>query len=203
MILLTGGSGLLGKELQKYIDDFYAPSHKEFDILKPKCIEEVDLIIHCAGYTDLVRAELEKEQCYKINTIGTYKLLQTYKSIPFVYISTDYCTCPVNWYSWTKLSAEELIRAHSKSYLIIRTQFKPRPFPHKKALVDQFTRGDYVDLIAPLIWSAVLKWDRKPTQWNLGTNYKSIYELAKQTRPDVKKCKVEDIKEVKLPKDYL
>jgi hypothetical protein len=38
---------------------------------------------------------------------------------------------------------------------------------------------------------------------DVGTGRKTIFELARRTRPDIKGILVNDIKGVRLPKDYL
>ena len=120
-----------------------------------------------------------------------------------MYISTEYVYNPVNWYAQTKKMAEALVVTGVNPYLIISTLFKPSPFPFEKAFIDQYTMGDYVDVIAPMIVDEIKRWDRKTNKLvDVGTGRKTIFELAKRTRPDVKPCSVDDIKGVKLPKDY-
>jgi dTDP-4-dehydrorhamnose reductase len=197
-ILLTGGAGLLGTQLQQYFK-CDAPTIEEFDITQPIKPRAYDLIIHCAAYTDVVKAEVEKDKCFAANVVGTYNLVNAYKGVPFVHISTEYVYEPVNFYALTKLEAEKVVSDY-RPYLIIRTLFKPRPFPFEKAFMDQYTNGDYVDVIAPMIATAILQWDWETSEVvNIGTGRKTIYELARQSRPDVEPCSIEDIKEVRLP----
>lgn len=212
MILLTGGSGLLGTELQKHIE-CYAPSHSEFDIIDAvELPSDVDLIVHCAAYTDVVKAEDERDKCYATNVIGTRNMARL--ELPIVYISTEYVfgggkgnyapwdtPDPVNFYSLTKLLGEGMC-AFAPASLIIRCVFKPRPFEHPRACTDQWTSGDYVDVIAPMIADQINEWDGKDHHViHIGTGRKSIYDLAKQTSPYVKPCLRSDIKSVKLPMD--
>jgi dTDP-4-dehydrorhamnose reductase len=200
-ILLTGGSGLLGKELQKYIN-CYAPSHKELDIKKP--IQEdinVHVVIHCAAYTDVAKAEKEKEECFKTNVIGTKNLVNAFPNAYFVYISSEYVKNSVNFYSHTKKMGEDIVL--KKPYgdiLIIRTLFKPRPFPYEYAFFDQWTTGDYVDVIAPIIVTHILNHERGII--DVGTGRKTMFQLAHQTKPNIKGISVDDVKDVLLPKDY-
>jgi dTDP-4-dehydrorhamnose reductase len=206
MILLTGSTGLLGKYLMKYFNNIDMPSHEEMDItkvpLKPALID-YDLIIHAAAYTDVVKAETEREKCFDTNVIGTMNMIAKAKSIPFVFISTEYAHNPQNYYSLTKAFAEDLIKHFGDRYLIIRTLFKPSPFPFEKAFIDQYTQGDYVPVIAALIAAEIKRWDRRTSKTiYVGTGRKTIYDLAKITKPDVGKMSVDDVKEVKLPKDY-
>jgi dTDP-4-dehydrorhamnose reductase len=203
-ILLTGGSGLLGTELKKFIN-VVAPTHAEMDITKPiHHIETFDLIIHGAAYTNVIKAEKEeKDECYKANVVGTINLLEAFKDIPFVYISSEYAKKPVNYYAKTKQLAEEEVVKRADKYLIIRTLFKPTPFPFPKAFNDQYTEGDYVDIITPLIIKAIESWDKKSKKMiYVGTGRKTIFELAKRTRPDVKPMSIKEITTVTLPADY-
>ena len=218
MILLTGGSGLLGQELQKHIE-CYAPSHEEFDITLPLLTvpynaPEISMIVHCAAYTDVAKAEEERDLCYSINVAGTKKLAAL--GVPIVYISTEYVfggglgsyselstPDPQNFYALTKLMGEGMCM-RAPSSLVIRCLFKPRPFKHEYACTDQFTSGDYVDVMAPLIAKAILTQEKSGighTVVHIGTGRKSTYDLAKQSNPNVKPCLRSDIKSVKLPMD--
>lgn len=101
-ILVTGGSGRLGTELKKYLPTQYYPTHKKLDITKPIKKGKYRLIINCAGYTDVAKAEKENEKCYTVNVIGTRNLVEAYLDTPFVFISSEYAVNPVNFYSETK-----------------------------------------------------------------------------------------------------
>lgn len=201
-VLLTGGSGRLGTELRKISKIFFAPPHGMFDITKMNdAPAAVDMVVHAAGFTDVVGAETNKLACFDLNVRGTLNLLNAYPKTPFVFISSEYAHKPVNFYSLTKSLAEQLVMDHP-NYLIIRTLFKPRPFPYPKAFIDQFTLGDYVDTIAERIMKEINAWDGKSKTVYVGTGRKTIFDLAKQTRPDVEPISVHDIKGAKLPQDY-
>jgi dTDP-4-dehydrorhamnose reductase len=204
MICVTGGSGRLGTELKKILEADY-PTHDELDITKPIKKGKYDMVIHCAGYTNVAMSKQESKLCYLINVEGTKNLLKAYKNTPFVFISSEYAVNPTTYYSETKQLAEREVVKHPK-HLIIRTLFKPRPYPFDRAFYDQYTMGDYVDIIAELIMNEVYKWDAYNNPSKLiyvGTGRKSIYDLAKQTKPKVKKESVSVINWVKLPHDYL
>ncbi len=224
MILLTGGSGNLGKELLK-LGDFNAPTHKELDITSRSSVidwflEHKDkgdlpsLIVHCAAYTDVAKAEEEKDKCYNVNVRGTENLIRY--GTPMIYISTEYIfdgergsyveedvPNPRNFYALTKLLGE--FEAKKTTSLIIRTLLKPRPFEHPAACIDQYTSGDYVDIIAKEIMIAINFWNKKKDDYsgydiiNVGTGRKSTFDLAKQTR-DVIPITIESVG-VRLPKD--
>ena len=196
--LYIGASGLLGSYMKIEAD---RPSHLELDITKPIKTGEYDLIVHAAAYTDVQGAETDKRECFNVNVAGTLNLLLAYPNTPVVYISTEYAHKPVNFYSWTKKAAEELIQ-QQRNYLIIRTLFKATPWPFDKAFTDQFTGGDYVDVIAPMIDEAIMKWNRKGRNMIfVETGRKTIYELAKRTKPDVIGNSIKDMK-VPIPADY-
>lgn len=197
-ILLTGASGLLGQHLNIEAD---RPSHEELDITKVITPEKYDLIIHCAAYTKVEQAQNNRLECFNVNVVGTLNLLNAYPDTPFVYISSEYAHNPKNFYSLTKFFAEELVKTHPH-YLIIRTLFKPRPWKYPKAFTDQWTQGDYVDVIAPLIENIIKSWNGESKITYIGTGRKTIYDLARQTR-EVEPCSVNDIKNVIIPKDYL
>jgi dTDP-4-dehydrorhamnose reductase len=205
-ILITGGTGRLATELKKHLDGHYVGS-KELDFTQNIQKGEYDLILHIGAYTNVRRAEFEdKEKCFMVNVYGTFNLVQTYKDVPFIYISTESAqNPPFSVYSLTKKLGEEIVKTHP-NHLILRTLFKPNPFPFQKAYVDQYTQGDYVDVIAKLLAKKVKGWDRKTCKLEyLGTGRKTIFELAKRTRPEVEPNHVDDyIKEagVAIPKEY-
>lgn len=198
-ILLTGSSGLLGKYLKLQAD---RPTHQELDITKKIRSKKYDLIVHSAAYTDVQKAEIERDKCFQTNVIGTWNLLKAYSATPFVYISTEWAYRPVNFYSWTKKWGEELVQQHSAPYLILRTLFKPYPWPYEKGFIDQFTFGDYITVIAPLIDDVINDWDRQESRLRyIGTGRKTMYELAKRTKLDVIPNSIKEMP-IKVPSDY-
>jgi len=72
-----------------------------------------------------------------------------------------------------------------EQYLIIRTSFKPRPFPFIEAFENLYGNFDYVDVISDLIIRLIN--GNAEGIYNVGTEIKSMYELAVKTRPDVEK----------------
>ena len=91
---------------------------------------------------------------------------------------------------------------YKRNYLIIRTLFKPNPWPWEYAFTDQMTQGDYVDVIAPLIAKEILQWDGTSKSVFVGTGRKSMFDLAKRTRPDVKPNSIKDLA-LERPNDYV
>lgn len=198
--LLVGSSGTLGGYLQKYFD-CDCPSHSELDITKYVKRGQYDLVIHAGAYTDVIKAETDRWKCYQTNVVGTFNLVKAYPDTPFVYISSEYAKNPVNFYSWTKLGGEIAVKAVSSSYLIIRTLFKPVPFPFERAFDDQWTSGDEVSVIAPMIVCAISFWDRKSKTIAVGTGRKRIIDIARKSKPDILPCSIKQVKGVALPQD--
>lgn len=204
-ILITGGTGRLAFELKKILEgDFVGIEH--WDFTYPIKKGKYDIVLHMGAFTDVKKAEYEPHKCFQTNAYGTFNMVQTYKDTPFVYISTEYAKNPLGVYAMTKRLGEEIVKIHPR-YLIIRTLFKPRPFPFPEAYVDQYTQGDYVDVIAKVIKDIVLNWDREKSGLvYAGTGRKTIFKLAKKTRPDVKPNYVDDYNKKigmnLIPKDY-
>lgn len=166
--------------------------------------KDIDLIVHCAAYTNVAKADENgygKDDCFRTNVNGTHNLLMAYPNVPFVYISSEYAHNPVNFYSLTKSLAEQLVTYHSGPYLIIRTLFKPYPWPYEKAFKDQWTMGDYVTYIAPKIDKAIEEWDFKSKLIYIGTGRKTMYEMATETKPNVIGNSIKEMK-IKIPSDY-
>lgn len=203
-ILITGGTGRLASELKKHLDGEYV-GIEHWDFTYPIKKGEYDLILHMGAYTDVKKAESEPEKCFQTNAYGTFNLVNNYLDTPFIYISTEYAYKPIGVYALTKQIGEEIVKYHP-NHLILRTSFKPNPFPFPKAYRDQYTQGDYVDIIAKVLADKVNEWDRKTSRFEfLGTGRKTMFELAKRTRPDVEQNSVEDYIKATgapIPKDY-
>lgn len=208
-ILVSGGTGRLAFELKKHLDAEYA-GIEDWDFTYADEIpdKEYDLILHMGAYTDVKKAESERTKCFNTNVVGTWNMAKRYKHTPFVYISTEYANKPLGVYAETKRLGEEVAAMHP-NHLILRTSFKPNVFPFPYAYEDQYTQGDYVDVIAKLLAEKIKSLPSKlpcETQY-LGTGRKTMFELAKRTRPDVLPNKVHDynakIGMNLIPHDYL
>ncbi len=147
-ILVTGANGMLGQDLCPILEDedfdVIETDINNLDITNTDNIEEVfdlykpDFVVHCAAYTNVDKAEEEKELAFKINAEGTENLANACKKadIPILYISTDYVfdgtkkgkylpddkTNPINIYGASKLAGEEAVRKNDK-YYIARTSW--------------------------------------------------------------------------------
>ncbi len=222
MILLTGGNGRLGRELQPLLKDVIAPPSQDFDITKPALVAKTldayqpKLIVHAAAYTNVSHAESEKVKCWQVNVEGTRHLAKVAleRAIPFIHISTDYVFYgdkgmykeddplgPVrNYYALSKLVAEELVRFVPR-HLVIRTSFRPREWPYPSAFDDLYTSQDYVDVLAPDIALAIKQFETiNYDTLHIATERKSVYDLAKRRKPDVERSSKTNAN-VSLPDD--
>lgn len=207
-ILVTGGSGRLAFELKKHLEAEYV-GIENFDFIYQVPKGEYDLILHMGAFTDVQKAEKEVKKCFDTNVVGTYNLVEAYKDTPFIYISTEYANKPLGVYALTKQLGEEVVKTHP-NHLILRTSFKPTPFPFPYAYEDQYTQGDYVDVIAECLADISANFLNKNITGNkityLGTGRKTMLEMAMRTRPDVLPNKVDDynakIGKVLIPHDY-
>jgi dTDP-4-dehydrorhamnose reductase len=204
-LLLTGGSGRLGRELTWLLPEVVAPSRRELDVTDPASVAAAvarvrpDAIVHAAAFTDVVRAEVDREACWRVNVAGTRHVLAAAAGLTVVLISTDYVfwgdrggyreedpVGPVrNHYALSKLVAEELVRSHA-SHVIVRTSFRARTWLHPVAFTDLFTSQDYVDVIAPEIALLLTHLHRVHDRvLHVATERKSAFELARRRAPHV------------------
>jgi dTDP-4-dehydrorhamnose reductase len=145
-ILITGSNGQLGSTITRIFQlhqiQVLPTDRTSLDITNEKQVIEVvenyqpNLIIHCAAYTSVDKAEDDKENCYKINVIGTRNLALISKkhNIEFIYFSTDYVfdgtklepytvtdiPNPINYYGLTKYLGEEIVKTILSQYYIFR-----------------------------------------------------------------------------------
>ncbi|MBX3141059.1 MAG: NAD(P)-dependent oxidoreductase [Trueperaceae bacterium] len=209
-LLLTGGSGRLGRELIALLPGALAPNSRELDVTDADQTVRViassrpSVVVHCAGYTDVRGAETARERCWLVNVVGTRNVARAARETgaQLVHISTDYVFYgdrggyregdvpgPVrNYYSLTKLVAEEAVRALRGS-LVVRTSFRPRVWPYPTAFDDLYTSQDYVDVIAPLLVELIMHLGQiEDDTLHLATERKSVYELAVRRAPEVRRA---------------
>lgn len=99
-ILLIGGTGLIGQEVQQLLQqkDIHcvAPERDELNLEHPESIESAmkryqpDIVVNCAGYNDPRKAENEPSKCFRINRDAMAVLADCchQQDTPLIYIST-------------------------------------------------------------------------------------------------------------------
>src|SRR5690625_7501928 len=78
--LITGASGQLGQEWEKFLTErgatFTAYSSSRLHITNPRQIENImkadqpDIVLNCVSWTDVDGAEKEKERAFEVNSTG-------------------------------------------------------------------------------------------------------------------------------------
>ena len=149
-ILVTGSNGQLGSEIQElscdYKYNFYFTDRTTLDISDTHAINEfvnknnINIIINCAAYTAVDKAESDIENADKINHLAVQYLAKTAKekNIQLIHISTDYVfdgtnhmpyvetdiTNPNGVYGQTKLDGEKAMQEiNPENSIIIRTSW--------------------------------------------------------------------------------
>ncbi len=148
-ILVTGANGQLGSEIaaiaKTSADRYVFTDIQECDISDKDSVDalldsvKADIIVNCAAYTNVDRAEDEVYLADKINHLAAKILADASKSrgITLIHISTDYVfsgerntplneelnTSPLGVYGETKLKGEQAIISSGCSYLIFRTSW--------------------------------------------------------------------------------
>lgn len=147
-ILVTGANGQLGNEMrivaQNSKDRYIFTDVTELDITNLEAIRqmvkehEVKVIVNCAAYTNVDKAEEDIDFCALLNATAVENLAIAMKKVDglLVHVSTDYvfggdpynipCTedkkgTPTGVYGQTKLQGEQNIQKVGCHHLIIRT----------------------------------------------------------------------------------
>lgn len=217
MKYLILGDGKLATELQAQTNwDVISRKKNGFDITNDlgftmfigqsyyKMLADYDVIVNCIGFTETY--SLERKPNWDINYVGVINLANWCNDHDkkLVQISTDYVYAgsnsqateedvPVNfksWYAYTKLLADGYVQAISNDYLLIRTNFKPRPFPWDIAWDNIIGNFDYIDVIAKKI-VYLIELDSKGV-FNIGTDPKTYYDLAIQTNKETQRSNDND-----------
>lgn len=173
-ILVTGAHGQLGEEIRRAVEnigngkpDHYVgdpnyyifTGHKNLDYTKRLDItneeevmefvkkNSVNVIVNCAAYTNVDKAQTDRDAAYNANAIGPLNLALAAKEVGavLIHISTDYVFggkydkplppmsqmesdfIPVDrdkcFYGFSKLVGEDLIEHSGCKYIIIRTSW--------------------------------------------------------------------------------
>ena len=114
-ILITGSKGQLGNEMQlaavRYPQFGYIFTDiDELDICDKAALESfvkanaVDVIVNCAAYTAVDKAEDDVDLCYKINrdAVENIALVASANGLKVIHVSTDYVFDGTNYMPYTE-----------------------------------------------------------------------------------------------------
>ena len=154
-ILVTGANGQLGTELRNLAPNcagcvFFFTDVAELDITDAAAVEttveenEIDLIINCAAYTAVDKAETDEERARVLNAEAPALLANAMarRGGEIIHISTDYVfggqectpytedmpTAPCSVYGRTKLEGEKGVMAATPRHIIVRTAWLYSPY---------------------------------------------------------------------------
>lgn len=144
--LILGGQGQLGRALgARFGAEAVALSREQADLTQAHTLEaaldahRADVVLNCAAYNFVDRAESEPEAAFAVNETGVGNLaaLCRKRRCILVHYSTDYvfgldaqrrtpyretdAPGPLNVYGASKLAGENLVRAHCPPHFILRT----------------------------------------------------------------------------------
>ena len=146
-IVIIGAKGMLGSDIIAALELQNAKVLKldlpEFDITNSEqvaeAIEGKDVVINCAAYTDVEKAEAEPQKALQINAEAVGRLGEIAKNLgtKVIHISTDfvfdgeldrpYCETdevnPINVYGQSKLEGERLLLAANPDACVIRVEW--------------------------------------------------------------------------------
>ena len=175
-ILITGANGQLGNEMrllsqESNKDSYFFTDVAELDITNLLDIRafvkqnNMDVIVNCAAYTNVEKAEDDVELCDLINNKAVENLAIVAKEHDciLVHVSTDYvfsgkgnlpcteeqATSPLGVYGKTKLAGEDAIRRVGCKYLIFRTAWLYSEFGNNfvKTMIRLTTEKDSLKVV--------------------------------------------------------
>lgn len=151
LIVVTGKNGQLGSELQLLAPlfvaayDFLFVDRSQLDLSSNDSIDNFfaahtpSVVINCAAYTAVDKAETDREAAFQINGAAVGKLAAHAAAVNalFITVSTDYvfngngtspylpsdATDPINYYGESKAVGEQLALVNNPSSIIIRTSW--------------------------------------------------------------------------------
>jgi dTDP-4-dehydrorhamnose reductase len=175
-VLITGGNGQLGWELQRAVPSgvqVVAVGHQELDITNPNSIERIfektrpTAVINTAAYTAVDKAEQEKELAYAVNAQGAANIAcaAMEHGAQVIHISTDFVfngkksrpylpedtPGPINVYGASKLQGEQLVKdTCGGRALIIRTAwvYSPHGSNFVKTILRLINERDCLNVVA-------------------------------------------------------
>jgi dTDP-4-dehydrorhamnose reductase len=142
---VIGAAGQLGRDLCARLPDVVSLARAQADLTQPEPLRAMltelrpDMVINCAAYNFVDKAETEPDAAFAVNAWGTRSLALICRDIKcvLVHISTDYvfglersrhipydetdAPGPVSVYGLSKLAGEHLVRSICPKHFVVRT----------------------------------------------------------------------------------
>ncbi|HSV74068.1 MAG TPA: dTDP-4-dehydrorhamnose reductase [Chthonomonadales bacterium] len=152
-VLVTGARGMLGSDLcaelrlagHEPIESDVVAAPLRLDVTDLQAVRAAmsetapEVVIHCAAYTQVDRAEQEPDAAYRLNALGSWCVASACAEagVPVCAISTDFVfdgragepydeyavPAPVSVYGASKLAGEECVRRACARHWIVRTSW--------------------------------------------------------------------------------
>lgn len=182
-ILVTGATGQLGQELAllagDHQDHFFTFVNREQLLLENSesiknyfSKRQFDVVVNCAAYTAVDKAETEKDLAYAVNAaaVGQLASICREQKMNLIHFSTDYVfngnatsplqpdqeTDPVNYYGFTKREGEKLALENNGAHtVIIRTSWVYSQFGKNfvKTMMRLMNEKDEINVVADQVGS--------------------------------------------------
>jgi len=175
-ILITGSHGQLGNEMQQAAVFFPAfkfiyTDVEDLDICDKAALESfvkinaINIIVNCAAYTAVDKAEDDVDLCYKINAVAVRNIgeVASTNGLKVIHVSTDYvfdgtnhvpytedqAVCPATVYGKSKLAGEQNLTETYPQAVIIRTSWLYSSFGNNfvKTMMKLGTERDSLNVI--------------------------------------------------------
>lgn len=185
-MLVTGFNGLLGKEiLDRFREEWeiLATDLKDCDVTNSREFRKVlrgfqpQLVIHCAAYTAVDRAEVEEGTAFDVNVAGTKNvarecreqgaLLVTYGT-DYIFDGTsrrpyseDEKANPLSAYGRSKWEAEKALREEGPEHLLIRSQWLYGPHGRNFvfSILNKVKMGESLRVVSDQTGCPTYAWD--------------------------------------------
>ena len=201
-VLVIGSDGQLGQEFQKISNNYDSLSWvfstiKTLDLLKLYTISSFlndinpSVIINCAAYTSVDKAETESKLADIINykAVDIISRWTSDNNKKLVHISTDYVfdglsklplsvnsnTNPINEYGSSKLKGEQVCLKNDTNSIIIRTSWLYSSFGKNfvKTMIDLMKKNSSVKVVNDQIGSPTYTYDLVKVILKIIVNYKN------------------------------
>lgn len=174
-VLVTGAGGQLGKCIELatrededidwlFLDSTELDLSSSCDLHQVFSSKRIDFCINCAAYTNVEKAESDRDKAFLVNATAVKNLAEICKKNRTVlfHFSTDYvfdgtatlpydendATAPINVYGESKLKGEKYIQDICHSYFIFRTSWLYSQFGHNfyKTILKKANQGTTLNI---------------------------------------------------------